>query len=216
MAVDSIVVTDAAGAVLVDDAHRSVVIDDVDHAITGQPAALAGAGGAPSGEVGPAGEPLGVDVPDLTGDGVTDDADVSEVLLGWTEVRSRDARCDLGEDRVARLDVDGDGCLAVGDLQAVARAAADRSASIADAPATVAEIVTSIGTPTVAEGGAEIWIPDEAAGTPTPVVTSVASTTRRPTRTPKTSTAALVRPSALVRGSPAVFVIACPSRSFVS
>ncbi|MBA2557824.1 MAG: hypothetical protein H0V12_10855, partial [Chloroflexi bacterium] len=73
---------------------------------------------------------------DVTGDGLVTNADAMELVTGWTLARLDDRPCSTAID--ARLDLNGDGCLDVADLQILAAAyssAAARRAAPAGAAA---------------------------------------------------------------------------------
>ena len=59
---------------------------------------------------------------DVTGDGSVQIADVTELVLGWRELRWQATPCTLTKTRLAALDVDGNGCLDIADVQATAGA----------------------------------------------------------------------------------------------
>ncbi|MEM7275908.1 MAG: putative Ig domain-containing protein, partial [Actinomycetota bacterium] len=60
---------------------------------------------------------------DVSGEGVVSGMDVTEALLAWSEVRQRTQPCELQTERLQRADVDGNGCIDMADVVAVARAA---------------------------------------------------------------------------------------------
>ncbi len=102
----------------------ATMVDGEDSSIT---VSVAGDGGPTLGQPGQASlgdrNPMATDAADLTGEGLVTGQDVTEVVLGWSEVRRRGAPCELGSDRLSAVDVDGSGCIDVADLIAVAGAA---------------------------------------------------------------------------------------------
>lgn len=79
---------------------------------------------------------------DVTGDGLVTHADTMELALAWRRVREANAPCGAGI--TLRLDINGDGCIDIGDVQLVARKYSPASAT-SDATGQAPSLTADLG-----------------------------------------------------------------------